>query len=402
MRRIATILALLALILVSSVTSAEPAEDERFMIHVMTIGPGEELFARFGHIMLMIEDREARTQRVYNFGTFNFADPELRFKYARGFITNRLWVYPYTWMVRRYRHANREMVIRELDLTEKQTADIVRRLEINAQPENREYAYRHYLDNCCTRIRDLLDDVTGGAISRGRRNAPTGRTYRYWTKSALSGLPLIGTAILFSLGPAIDKPITRWDEHFLPSVLTEDLDATRMERRPLVKNKRTIMERSGPPPGNSIDTADIMLFAIGLGILIVGFVLPLVIGRRPLSTRLLGVGLAFWGLLAGLGGLILVLFWTVTEHTDTYWNENLLVMPVTHLWLVVPGVNLLVNARLGRKMSLLLRSYLFVASAMIVLNVILKLGPFIQDNWIFIAFAAAANAAALCVSARGI
>ena len=57
--------------------------------------------------------------------------------------------------------------MRTLDLDEKQTLEIKRRLEENALPENRVYAYRHYLDNCCTRIRDLLDDVLDGAIAAG-------------------------------------------------------------------------------------------------------------------------------------------------------------------------------------------------------------------------------------------
>lgn len=77
------------------------------------------------------------------------------------------------------------------------------------------------------------------------------------------------------------------------------------------------MKRDGPLSDSRIDLLDVMVFAALFGILIVGFGVPILIGARSLSARLFGLGLAFWGLFAGLGGLLLVLFWTITEHADT-------------------------------------------------------------------------------------
>ena len=171
------------------------ADDELVRVHVLTMGQGDELFARFGHIALMVDDRRERTRKVYNFGTFDFADPDLRIKYARGFLTYWLSVDSYAEVIRRYRWMNRELTVRTLDLTEEQAVEIARRLELNALPENRDYAYRHYLDNCCTRIRDVLDDVLEGAISEGRDEDPTERTYRHWTDRALAGLAYPATVL---------------------------------------------------------------------------------------------------------------------------------------------------------------------------------------------------------------
>jgi hypothetical protein len=388
-----------AVVLAIPLTSIAGKDDDqgRYQINVLTMGQGDELFARFGHIALMVDDKQTRTRKCYNFGTFDFADPSLRVRYARGFLIYWLSVGSYAEMVRRYRYMNREVTLRTLDLTAEQGAEVARRLDVNARPENREYAYRHYLDNCCTRIRDLLDDVLGGAISSGRDEQPTERTYRYWTDRALHGLPVMQAMILFSLGPAIDRPITRWDEQFLPEVLGEDLDATRIgpDDRPLVKKKRVVVKRRGAAVGIEMPTWELGT-AIGVIAALVLFLgLPLLLGRRRIGARLAGAGIFFWGLLCGLGGLMLVLYWTVTAHTDTHYNENLLVWPVLHLWLIGPGLKLLFKARLGERTARFLGRYLIVALALILIDIALKVGPFIQGNWGPILWAALCNAAAL-------
>jgi len=373
------------------------AGDDPIRVHVLTMGQGDELFARFGHIALMVDDRRARTRKVYNFGTFDFADPDLRIKYARGFLTYWLSVDSYADVIRRYRYMNRELTVRTLDLTEEQAAEIARRLEVNALPENREYAYRHYLDNCCTRIRDVLDDVLDGAISAGRDDDPTERTFRYWTDRALEGLPVMQAIILFSLGPAIDQPITRYDEQFLPEVLAEDLDQTRVgeDQRPLVRTKRVVVQRQGPDVGVEVPTWELAAAITTIALLVLFLGLPLLLGRRKIGARLAGAGIFLWGLLAGLGGLMLVLYWTITAHTDTHMNENLLVWPVLHLWLIGPGLKLLFTARLKQRTTKLLHWYLVGALALIALDVVLKIGPFVQGNWGAILWALLCDAGAL-------
>ncbi|HUT78379.1 MAG TPA: DUF4105 domain-containing protein, partial [Polyangia bacterium] len=352
----------LLLLLFTGAVAAEQSEGERrYGIHVVNMGAGDDLFSRFGHIALMVSDRQGRVDKVYNFGTFDFSDPDLQLRYARGYLDYWLSVDSWPSLLRRYQYYDRDVWLRTLDLDREQALEVKRRLEENARPENRVYAYRHYLDNCCTRIRDLLDDVLDGAISSGRDQEPTDRTFRSWTRRALAGLPVMQSIILFSLGPAIDRPITRWDEQFLPEVLVEDLDRVHNPRtgRPLVSRNRHLVQRQGPPVGNDPPGWEIATIAVAAGLLLLGLALPAVLGARSKAPlRLAGIGLIAWGLLAGLGGLMLVLYWTVTTHTDTWYNENLLVWPVTHLWLLGPGFKLVVRARLGERAARLVGQYL--------------------------------------------
>ncbi len=374
--------------------SASAEDGGRYKIHVITIGPGDDLFSRFGHIGVVVDDHEQRTRRVYNFGTFDFSDPGLRMKYTRGFLTYWLSVSSYRGLLRAYEEEDRDVVLRTLALPPAAAAEVARRLEINARPENREYQYRHYLDNCCTRIRDIIDEATSGAISRATKRGPTGRTFRDWTRRALEGMPLYSIVILYSLGPAIDRPITRWDEEFLPEVLSDDLDTVILaDGRALVEGTQIVMKRRGPPIGARIESLDVaVLGVIGL-LLAFGLFVPLLARGRGLAGRSLGVGLTTYGLIAGLGGLMLTLYWTWTTHYDTHHNENLLLTPVTHLWLLGPGLKLLFKGDLGARTARFLELYLVVAMLAVLAVIVLKLGPFIQGNWGVVAFAALADAA---------
>jgi len=371
---------------------AGPKKD-RYRVHVLTMGQGDELFARFGHIGLMVDDAVHRTRKVYNFGTFDFEDPALRLKYARGFLNYWLSIQDWRSTVMQYQYFDRDLTMRTLSLDQAQAAQIVRRLEVNALPENRGYAYRHYMDNCCTRIRDLLDDVVDGAISRGRRDGFTGRTFRDWTRDALRGLPVMSAMILYSLGPAVDRPITRWEEEFLPAVLAEDLDATRIgpDKRPLVASKRRVVKRVGATVGVVAPTWERTVEIAFLAMLAIGLLAPLALGRRRAAARLAGLGLLIWGLTAGLGGLMLVLYWAATTHYDTHYNENLLVNPVLHLWLVGPALVLIFKARLGARTARIVGWYLAAAMALILFDALMKLGPFVQNNWGVIALASTCN-----------
>ena len=94
-----------------------------------------------------------------------------------------------------YQYQNRTMVAQALNLTPAQKRELQEFLEWNAQPENREYRYDYYRDNCSTRVRDVLDRVLGGRLRAATEGVPTGTTFRWHTdrliaddKSAYVGL----------------------------------------------------------------------------------------------------------------------------------------------------------------------------------------------------------------------
>jgi hypothetical protein len=382
----------------SQAFATEPAA-ERFQIDVVIVDPGAELFERWGHISIVVTDRIRQIRTVYDFGTYSFDEPGILLRYARGFLDFQLSTSSYEPSVQYYISQSRGVISRTLNLTAEQAVILAGRLEENALPDNRIYAYRHYLDNCCTRIRDLLNGILGGSIKEEFDTAPTGRTYRYYTARALEGLPVMRNVILFILGREIDKPITRWDEQFLPEVFGEDLDRITVppDNKPLVARKQVLYGQGKPRLNKETSKWEVWVSGITLAMLVLGFGTCLAFQRKRWNwtRRAAGLGLFIWGLIGGFGGLVLILFWTVTAHYDCHNNENVLVFPFLHLWLLGPGLVLMLKGKLGQKTNRGLQRYLIACLAILGISLLLKLGLFSQENYQFIAFAAILNTASL-------
>jgi hypothetical protein len=65
-----------------------PAPDPHALeISVLTFGPGDHPFFKFGHDALWIHDAFDGSDRVYNFGTFSFDSPRLILDFLHGRMT---------------------------------------------------------------------------------------------------------------------------------------------------------------------------------------------------------------------------------------------------------------------------------------------------------------------------
>ncbi|MFW5878528.1 MAG: hypothetical protein ACOCVR_01805 [Myxococcota bacterium] len=105
--------------------------------------------------------------------------------------------------------------------------------------------------------------------------------------------------------------------------------------------------------------------------------------ERKLARALLGAYNSLLGLLVGLPALLLFLMWTITEHTVTYRNENILLAgPLTFMALPL-GIALIAGSRRAAEW---LWSLWLVMAAGSLLALLLKALPwFDQDNWMLIA-----------------
>ena len=88
----------------------------------MTMGPGDHPFFRFGHNAIWIRDTAARTDRVYNFGTFRFDSPRLILDFLGGRLNYWLSVSPLTRVIADYTRENRSVAVQELKLSPEKKA----------------------------------------------------------------------------------------------------------------------------------------------------------------------------------------------------------------------------------------------------------------------------------------
>lgn len=344
-------------------SAQEPAPMlRRYEIELLTMGPGELLVARFGHNALRVRDRQRRTDRVFNWGTFQFG-PDTPRQFAMGRLRYWLSEQGFQETLEIYGYYNRYVKSQRLDLDDEAAAALVARVEQNALPANRYYRYHHFDDNCSTRVRDLLDHATRGALHRVARG-PTGRTFRQYAYDGLGpDLAIIGLLDVFT-NYRFDRPASRWDELFLPERLHDAVARVLVRHgagsRPLVLLERTYVPRRGPPPDLHAPVVRPTWLVFGALALLLASAVALA-GRAPRAARWLGtLGLVLHGLLGGLAGLASLLFWALTDHADLAWNANLLALWPTDLLLVVLGPMALGARRRGARM---LARYLAVHAA---------------------------------------
>lgn len=199
--------------------AAAPAAHADPTVVLYTMGPGDDVFSRFGHAAICVRDALTPEGRCFNYGTADFSTPApLTWSILRG--RGRFWVSVTAepLMVQRYGPGeDRDLDAQTLRLDPAAARALVARLDADATPERREFIYHHYRDNCTTRIRDHLDAVTRGALSGAREPGPA-RTWRDETREGLAtSLPLLVASDLL-LGRRLDRPMTLREHLFLPRV----------------------------------------------------------------------------------------------------------------------------------------------------------------------------------------
>lgn len=331
---------LLALLLVAAPAAAQQPGDH-LTVYLLTMGTGDQVWEKYGHNAIWIQDAAAGSDWVYNYGVFDFDSPGYWGRFVRGDWLYQLAVSDIVQTLAQYRYLNRTVVAQELALSGPQKLELQRFLEWNYLPENREYLYDYFLDNCSTRIRDAIDRVLGGTIREATGAVPTETTFRWHSRRLMAGSPVVYTALNAGLGPAADRPITAWEEMFLPEKLQERVREVSVAGeggapRPLVAGERVLHEAVGRAPDRQAPPQWIPIY-LAIGVLLAA----LLAGLGWAAARSRAAGAAFvllgtgWMLLVGIGGLLLVALWALTNHTVAHRNENLFQFAPLALALVV-------------------------------------------------------------------
>src|SRR5687767_12363676 len=190
-------------------------------VYLVTFGQGDELYERYGHNAIWIRDPDGQTDIAYNWGEFNFDQPGFYRRFMMGRMVYEMRARPMADMIYAYQQYDRSIWAQELNLTPAQKRALHEFVTWNERPENKDYRYDYYRDNCSTRVRDALDRALGGALKRALQPRATDATYRSHTKRLMVGQELILTGMNLAMGPAIDQPLTLWEEAFIPMELQE-------------------------------------------------------------------------------------------------------------------------------------------------------------------------------------
>jgi hypothetical protein len=380
---------LFALAITSNIAVAEetPQPGANLDIALLTFGPGLEVWERFGHNAIQVRNRSSGVTNLYNYGIFDFDQKDFFLNFARGRMTYRMAVSDPADDLPMYREEGRWIVEQDLNLTPAQRARLAAFLDWNARPENTQYRYEYFTANCSTRVRDALDAAVDGAIKAQTIAPSRGFTYRMNTLRLMRAEPALMVAMDAGLGPFADKRLTYWDESFVPMELMRHLREVRVPDengalRPLVANETQLAAAriADPPEFPPAWTWQALAIGIASALAMLGLwrLRARAWARVAFASIAAGSALVF-----GLGGLILIALWTLTDHVSAWRNENILLLNPLCLLLLPAWIGAL---RARWQPSVFARRLGIAIAAFACLAFFLKVFPaFAQDNRFWIA-----------------
>lgn len=371
----------------ASAPAAATEPGSELTISLLTFGPSDHPFFKFGHNALWVHDELRRDDWVYNFGMFGFETPWLIVDFLKGRLRYWLGVSGIRETLAVYRYENRSVLAQELRLTPAERLAVARSLEVNALDENKYYRYDYYRDNCATRVRDVIDRAIGGRL-KAASGAPATMTWREHTLRLTADSLWEYFGLDAAMGHLIDTKVTRWEEMFLPEEVAKQVREVTVpgpsgEPLSLVVRERLLAGSTRPLPRETPPDWTVPFGLVGLAL---GSAVAL-LGRWAARSRVARLGASLLvgvhGLFFGLLGVIFTLLWAFTDHEVTYRNENVLLFAPFAV-LLVPGAVRLARRRAGATRYAM--RVLAAAAAVAVLETVLKLLPaFSQENGVMIA-----------------
>ena len=336
---IALLLALVAGIARAQAAPATTPEPPPPRIGVVTMGPGGIFWERFGHDAIVVDDPAQGEPTSYNFGFFDLAEDGFIGRFIKGEMQYMLVALPLAQDMQYYREVGRGASIQWLDFEPAQARALAAELAENAKPENARYRYDYFTDNCATRGRDALDRALGGALRRQLQGRSSGDSYRSESVRLASPATWMWLGFDLGLGPRADRPLSRWEQAFLPRRLADDLrEVTLADGRPLVVAEQELLpQRQAGEPREQPRILWPWLLAGITAAVAIGLLAP----RAPRLSA--GIASVFW-LACGLLGLVLVLGWAFTAHQALWANRNALLLNPLCL-LLLPGAWALLRGR---------------------------------------------------------
>lgn len=289
---------------------------------LITCSPGQEVYAKFGHTAIRINDPKSGTDVVFNYGIFSFETDNFYYKFIKGETDYQLGVYDTKFFLPEY--AARNSVVWEqilnLSVTEKRL--LLKSLLTNYEPENRIYRYNFIFDNCATRPRDKILSSLNGFV-RFRDNTDS-KTFRQWVGVYVGNDTWLKFGIDLVFGVDADRFTTTSESQFLPENLMEELQTaekltTNNEKVRLVKERKILIDKKE----NVVNKDSWVFKPLSLSILI--FLIGIIMTINDLIQKrhhvLFDAALQF---ITGLGGFVLLYLMLISVHPLVKYNLNIL------------------------------------------------------------------------------
>lgn len=286
-------------------------------ISLLTCTPGAELYSTFGHTAIRV--KSVTFDIVYNYGTFEFDDPDFYSKFVKGKLPYFLSVEQYADFAYSYLYEKRGIEEQVLLLNCNAKQKLFDALKKNAQEENKFYRYDFLFDNCTTRAGDIITANCGDSVlfnSILLSDIPTFRQLLYqYLDNGQQDWSKLGIDIL--LGSRLDRKVTNKEAMFLPDNLKKGMNVAFMKKERIATNDTVILASTAGPVIRTFWTPFLIFSLLFLVIAILSFI------KNKVANTTLVVFDRLWFLVTGLLGILLLYMWMGTDHAACRDNWNL-------------------------------------------------------------------------------
>ena len=307
---------LVVVLLLSTPYSSKGQDSCRLQISLLTCGSGEDLYSCYGHSALRISDTCRGSDWVYNYGTFNFGDPDFYWKFTQGKLAYYLNVESFTGFIQNYAQEERRVQEQVLDIPAADALALQSFLQNNAKEENKYYRYDFLFDNCSTRLRDLFPRQFGTRFHFGHAMSNDSCSFREVLDYYERRIPSTRLGINLLMSHRVDERMSNEQSMFLPDYLMGGLSDATLDGHFIVKQTRELLPDvqilSSPTNWASYSAWLLLLTIVFLSM------------AKPGIRKYLLYFDVFFFMILGLLGCFMLFMWLGTEHEVCRYNRNLL------------------------------------------------------------------------------
>jgi hypothetical protein len=296
-------------------------ESKDTTVYLLTCGPGTETYSIYGHSALRVVIPEKHSDIVYNWGVFDFSTPNFAWKFAKGRLEYLIDSATLQQFLQGYFYEQRFVQSQKINLTSKETSELLSLINENLKPENKSYRYDFFYDDCSTRIRDLLEKSIGVTLLYPPVETGKLPSFRDMVGKYQAPYPWLQFGINLIMGSPGDKPAACRDRMFLPLDLKIELSQAVVNRNgkmiPLLQNPEIILDFESPVVKKNLLTSPDLAFTF---LLIIILLISARLKTRKSNNIFDMIIFSVFSILA----IMMIFFNFFTDHQQMKWNLNIL------------------------------------------------------------------------------
>ena len=362
-------------------------QTEDYTVSILTIGPGNSLNDSFGHSAIRVQSKTKKYDLVFNYGIYDYNDPRFYSNFIKGYLKYSLGVSYFENFKSSYIANDRYIKEQVLSLPNDLKEKLVDKLIFNSKPENKDYFYDYFNNNCSTVIKDIIKGLLNQYDYHNTYESATSNkdSYRSLIYENINKNSWGSLGIDICLGSYIDQQIDSEKNTFLPEYLFEYLNSSyysysnndkKIEKVKLIENIIFI---------NKVKDVEKSTFNIFLTsplfIFLLIFTALFLLNYRNKKNKKIHLALESIHILTSFIGCLLLFLWFFTDHTTAAFNYNL-------LWANPINFILLINV-LNKKWKIAYLKLLLLSLILIVLHSITGVQVFnisLYPLFLFLAF----------------